>query len=132
MNGSNLREPGRVVGNRTIIRLGGDRQAAVSTFGGSLVLAGSSRPAVGFRSQAIVFRDSATGMLGRAVWTNENGDEAEQRGLEEKLRRPHKIHGRLCRRCARALSPKTPAATNSPGVSFWRVRTEPFRDNPLG
>jgi hypothetical protein len=64
------------VGSRTIMKLGGDRQAAVSTFNGSLVLAGPSRPGVGFRSEAIVFNDSATGLIGRAVWTNESGDEA--------------------------------------------------------
>jgi hypothetical protein len=63
-------------GSRTIMRLGGDRQAAVSTLQGSLVLAGPSRPGVGFRSEAIVFRDSVTGLIGRAVWTNESGDEA--------------------------------------------------------
>jgi hypothetical protein len=64
------------VGARTIMKLGGDRQAAVSTLNGSLVLAGPSRPAAGFRSEAIVFHDSATGLIGRAVWTNERGDKA--------------------------------------------------------
>jgi len=64
------------VGSRTIMPLGGVRQANVSTFRGSLVLAGPSRPAAGFRSEAIVFNDTATGMIGRAVWTNENGEEA--------------------------------------------------------
>src|SRR6185503_3295352 len=54
----------------------GARRASVSTFRGSLVLAGKSRPGVGFRSEAIVFNDSVTGMIGRSVWTNENGDEA--------------------------------------------------------
>jgi hypothetical protein len=64
------------VGKRSIMQLGGDRRAAVSTFEGSLVLAGPSRPGVGFRSEAIVFQDSATGLIGRAVWTNESGDAA--------------------------------------------------------
>src|SRR4051794_11080110 len=63
-------------GNRTVVTLGGDRRAAVSTFNGSLVLAGPSRPGIGFRSEAIVFHDSATGLIGRAAWTDENGDEA--------------------------------------------------------
>ena len=69
-------------GSRTIMHLGGDRQAAVSTFKGSLVLTGPSRPGVGFRSEAIVFNDRATGLIGRAVWTNESGDEvySELRG----------------------------------------------------
>ena len=64
------------VGNRTVMTLGGDRKAAVSTFNGSLMLAGPSRPGVGFRSEAIVFNDSASGLIGRAAWTDENGDEA--------------------------------------------------------
>lgn len=63
-------------GSRNIMRLGGDRWAAVSIFNGSLVLAGPSRPGVGFRSEAIVFSDTATGLVGRAVWTDEHGDQA--------------------------------------------------------
>lgn len=62
------------VGNRQVLRLGGDRRASIAQFDGSLVLAGPSRPAIGFRAEAIVFNDSATGMLGRAVWTDERGD----------------------------------------------------------
>ena len=63
-------------GSRNIMRLGGDRRAAVSSFNGSLVLAGPSRPGVGFRSEAIVFSDTVTGLVGRAVWTDEHGDRA--------------------------------------------------------
>lgn len=63
-------------GSRTIMHLGGGRQAAVSSSNGSLVLSGRSRPGVGFRAWAIVFNDSATGVIGRAVWTDENGEEA--------------------------------------------------------
>lgn len=63
-------------GSRNILQLGPNRRAAISTFNGSLVLAGPSRPGVGFRSEAIVFNDSATGMVGRAVWTDEHGDQA--------------------------------------------------------
>lgn len=63
-------------GSRNIMRLGGDRRAALSSFEGSLVLAGPSRPGVGFRSEAIVFNDTATGLVGRAVWTDEHGDQA--------------------------------------------------------
>lgn len=42
---------------------------------GSLVLSGQSRPSVGFKSEAIVFNDSTTGMVGRAVWTDEKGEQ---------------------------------------------------------
>ena len=62
-------------GSRNILRLGGDRRASISNFSGSVVLTGPSRPAVGFRADAIVFNDSATGMVGRAVWTDEHNDQ---------------------------------------------------------
>jgi len=63
-------------GSRNIMAFGGDRHAAMSIFSGSLVLAGASRPNVGFRSEAFVFSDTATGMVGRAVWTDEHGEQA--------------------------------------------------------
>jgi hypothetical protein len=62
------------VGKRQVIPLGGDRHAAIADFNGSLVLSGPSRPAVGFRAEAIVLNDSLTGLVGRAVWTDERGD----------------------------------------------------------
>jgi hypothetical protein len=63
-------------GSRNIMPFGGDRRTAISSFNGSLVLAGSSRPNVGFRAEAFVLSDTATGMIGRAVWTDEHGDQA--------------------------------------------------------
>jgi len=63
-------------GNRYTMRLGTDRQASIANFDGSLLLAGHSRPAVGFRCEAIVLNDSVSGMVGRAVWTDERGDQA--------------------------------------------------------
>lgn len=49
-------------GSRYIMRLGNDRRSSISNLEGSLLLAGTSRPAVGFRAEAIVFNDSVTGM----------------------------------------------------------------------
>lgn len=63
-------------GGRQSIALGADRRASVSTLRGSLLLSGAARPAVGFRAEAVVMNDSATGMVGRAVWTDERGDQA--------------------------------------------------------
>jgi len=63
-------------GSRYIMRLGRDRRASIANLNGSLLLAGPSRPAVGFRAEAIVLNDSVTGMVGRAVWTDEHGDQA--------------------------------------------------------
>ena len=62
-------------GSRNVIRLGSDRQASVSNLSGSLMLTGPSRPGVGFRAEAVVLNDSTTGMVGRAVWTDERGDQ---------------------------------------------------------
>jgi len=69
-------------GSRHVIRLGPDRQASVADLSGSLLLAGPSRPGVGFRAEAVVLNDSATGMVGRSVWTDERGDQvfSELRG----------------------------------------------------
>ena len=62
-------------GSRTIMRLGSDRRASISNLTGSLLLAGASKPAVGFRAEAIIFNDSTTGISGRAVWTDERGEQ---------------------------------------------------------
>ncbi|MEN6485206.1 MAG: hypothetical protein ABFD98_10015 [Syntrophobacteraceae bacterium] len=69
-------------GSRHVIRLGGDRRASVGDLNGSLVLSGPSRPGVGFHVEAIALADSATGMVGRSVWTDERGDQvySELRG----------------------------------------------------
>ena len=62
-------------GNRQSITLGGNRMASITDFSGSLLLAGPARPAVGFRAEAVVLNDSATGLIGRAVWTDDRGDQ---------------------------------------------------------
>jgi hypothetical protein len=81
------------VGFRNTMRLRGDRRAYIAMFNGSLVLEGPSRPGVGFRSEAIVFSDTATGMVGRAVWTDENGDQAYSELLGEGTAKNNKITG---------------------------------------
>jgi hypothetical protein len=70
------------VGSRQTVMLGDSRRASISDFTGSLLLAGTSRPSVGFRAEAIVLSDTATGMIGRAVWTDERGEKifSELRG----------------------------------------------------
>ncbi len=60
-------------GTRNTLHLIGERRASISTFEGSIVLEGAPRPAVGFRAEAIIFNDSETGIVGRAVWTDERG-----------------------------------------------------------
>jgi hypothetical protein len=80
-------------GNRNVIRLGDDRRAAIATFTGSLLLSGPSRPAVGFRAEAIAFNDTTTGMIGRAVWTDEHGDKAFSELRGEGTAANNKIEG---------------------------------------
>ena len=58
-------------GNRRDVGLGGDRRASVGDYSGSLMLYGNSRPGLGFRAEAVVLNDSATGLIGRAGWTDE-------------------------------------------------------------
>jgi hypothetical protein len=69
-------------GHRAVIQLGADRRASIVDFDGSLLLAGASRPAIGFRAEALVLNDSVTGMVGRSVWTDDHGDQvySELRG----------------------------------------------------
>ena len=62
-------------GSVQTIYLGDKRSASIADLSGSLLLAGPSRPGVGFRGEAVAFSDSETGMVGRAVWTDENGDQ---------------------------------------------------------
>lgn len=62
-------------GSRDTLRLQGSRKSSTSRFTGALLLAGPSRPAIGFRSEAIIFNDSETGLVGRSVWTDERGDQ---------------------------------------------------------
>jgi hypothetical protein len=62
-------------GTRKSIPLGSDRRASIAQLSGSLVLSGPSRPDVGFLADAIVLNDTVAGTTGRAVWTDEHGDQ---------------------------------------------------------
>lgn len=69
-------------GSVRTIQLGDRRQASLADLRGTLELSGASRPAVGFRGDAIALSDSESGMVGRAAWTDEHGDQvfSELRG----------------------------------------------------
>jgi hypothetical protein len=62
-------------GKRRTISLGGDRSASIIDLSGTMLLAGSERPGVGFRSEVISLVDSATGLVGKSAWTDEHGDQ---------------------------------------------------------
>jgi len=63
------------VGTRRVIPLGGERTGSSVHLQGSMLLAGAGRPGVGFRAEVIALGDSQTGLVGRAVWTDERGDQ---------------------------------------------------------
>jgi hypothetical protein len=69
-------------GTRRILELGPERRTAVFDLRGSLQLTGAKRPAVGFKAEAIGLSDSSSGLEGRAVWTDERGEQvySELRG----------------------------------------------------
>jgi hypothetical protein len=62
-------------GIRQTISLGADRRASVLRLSGTMLLAGPNRPGAGFRSEVVALVDSATGLVGRSVWTDERGDQ---------------------------------------------------------
>lgn len=62
-------------GSRSSIPLGEGRRASIAKLEGSLMLLGPTSPAVGFRAEALVLNDSATGTIGRVVWTDDRGDQ---------------------------------------------------------
>jgi hypothetical protein len=62
-------------GSRRTIPLGADRRGAIVDLRGTMLLAGAGRPGVGFRAEVIALSDSATGLVGRSVWTDERGDQ---------------------------------------------------------
>ena len=62
-------------GSRRSLSLGADRRSAIIELKGTMLIAGAGRPGVGFRADVIAFTDSATGLVGRGVWTDERGDQ---------------------------------------------------------
>ncbi len=62
-------------GSRRTIPLGADRRGSIIDLRGTMLLAGPGRPGIGFHSEVIALVDSATGLLGRSVWTDERGDQ---------------------------------------------------------
>jgi hypothetical protein len=62
-------------GQRTALALGPGRRAALLELRGSLLVAGDQAPARGFGVELIGLSDTAEGFEGRAVWTDERGDQ---------------------------------------------------------
>ena len=62
------------IGHRRTVHLGGDRQASIFNFTGSMLLGGPQRLKRGFKAEVIGLADSLSGMQGRCVWTDEQGE----------------------------------------------------------
>lgn len=69
-------------GERHVLPTGAGRPAAVLVVSGAIVLAKGEGLGRGFRGQAIGYDDGRTTSVGRAVWTDERGDQlfSELRG----------------------------------------------------
>ena len=84
-------------GSRRTISLGGERRASILDLSGTMLLAGPTRPGVGFRSEVVALVDSDTGLVGRSVWTDEHGDrvfsELQGEGTAERNRITGKFLG---------------------------------------
>jgi hypothetical protein len=61
-------------GTRTSLDLESEHRASIVNMTGSLLLNGENRLGVGFRAEMVGFTDSMSGMVGRAVWTDEHDD----------------------------------------------------------
>src|SRR4051794_38633694 len=114
------------VGNRNTMLLDGSHSAAISNFEGSIVLVGPSRPGVGFRANPIAFSDSVTGLVGRAVWMDEKGDQVFSELRGEGTAAHNKITGTILGGTGRYAG-----ATGSYGFS-WRFVVENEDGNVQG
>ena len=83
------------VGSRHAIPLGGERRGAVIELRGTMLLAGAGRPGVGFRADVIALGDTATGLVGRSVWTDEHGDQVFSEITGEGTAAHNRITGKI-------------------------------------
>jgi hypothetical protein len=82
-------------GTRRAIALGAERRGSLIDLRGTMLLAGPGRPGVGFRSEVIALVDSATGLTGRSVWTDERGDQVFSELKGEGTKERNRIEGTI-------------------------------------
>jgi hypothetical protein len=61
-------------GSRRTIPFGEGRTSSTFDLKGTIILVGASRPGIGFLCETIALVDTASGLVGRSVWTDEHGD----------------------------------------------------------
>lgn len=62
-------------GTRRTIPSGDGRTSAIVDLKGTMLLAGPGRPGVGFLCEVIALVDTASGLTGRGVWTDDHGNQ---------------------------------------------------------
>ena len=82
-------------GTRHTLRLGSQHRASVIDVSGSMLLSGDSRLGIGFRAEVIGFSDDQHGLVGRAVWTDERGDQVFSELKGEKVVTGNRITGTI-------------------------------------
>lgn len=82
-------------GTRHTLHFGGERQASIFSVSGSMLLTGDARLGVGFRAEAVAFFDDQHGLVGRAVWTDERGEQVFSELKGEKVVTGNRITGTI-------------------------------------
>ena len=82
-------------GTRRSLALGSDRRASILELKGTMLLSGADRPGVGFRCELLALADSATGLVGRSVWTDERGDKVFAELVGQGTAAKNRVSGKL-------------------------------------
>jgi hypothetical protein len=80
-------------GQRRFVARGPDRRASARNLAGALMLAGPARPGIGFHGEVVGMADTATGLVGRAAWTDERGEQVFSELRGEGTARGNRITG---------------------------------------
>ena len=83
------------IGSQQFLDLGPGHQASIFELNGSLLLGGEQRINRGFQAHVIGFSDTTTGLQGRSLWTDENGDKVFSELSGEGLGPGQLIEGKL-------------------------------------
>jgi len=81
-------------GTRQTLHLGPDQQASTIRVGGNLSLTDGNSAVLGFRADAIAYSDEHS-MIGRAVWTDERGDQVFSELKGEKVGTGNHVTGTI-------------------------------------
>jgi len=83
------------VGERQLLAVAEGRSAATMRLSGALVLSGVSGLRRGFRAQAIGFDDGSGAGVGRALWTDDRGDQIFSEIAGQQSRSGSRIEGTI-------------------------------------